>query len=133
MDVGALVTWWSDSGYRPRPARPRSELAAFAAEISARFALELPDDYRRFLTLTDGGQHDHAVFYGIGPEESVLQRCGDLRTGSVLVIGGSGNLDAYALRTGGGADIVNWWDLTEVSESFPSFTKLLERVLTGAS
>jgi hypothetical protein len=129
MGVDALVTLWSNSGYQPRPARPGRELADFADEIHRRFALELPDDYRRFLMLTDGGQYDHAYFWGIGPEESVLDRCDDLGTGSVLIIGGSGNIDAYALRPGGGAEIVNLWDLSEVSESFPSFTDLLERLL----
>ena len=133
MNVDALVTLWSNSGYQPRPARTRSELEAFAVEIYGRFAVQLPDDYRRFLMLTDGGQYDHAYFGGIGPEDSVLDRCDDLRTGSVLVIGGSGNIDAYALRPDGGADVVNLWDLREVSESFPSFTGLLERQLTGAA
>jgi hypothetical protein len=131
MDVDALVALWSDSGYPPRPARPRSELEAFAAQVHRRFGVELPGDYRRFLMLTDGGQYDHAFFCGIGPEDAVLDRCDDLRTGPVLMIGGSGNLDAYVLRPGG-ADIVNLFDLREVSESFPSFTDLLERQLTGA-
>jgi hypothetical protein len=131
MDVDALVMLWSNSGYQPRSPRPRVELEAFAVEIYRRFAVELPDDYRRLLTLTDGGQYDHAFFCGIGPEDSVLDRCDDLRTGSVLVIGGSGNIDAYALAPGGGAEVVNLWAMDEVSESFPSFTDLLERQLTG--
>jgi hypothetical protein len=131
MDVEALVSLWSSSGCPPRPARPRAEWEAFAAEVHRRFAVRLPDDYRRFLTLTDGGQYDHALFHGVGPEDSVLDRCDDLRTGKVLVIGGSGNLDAYVLRPGGGAEIVNLWDLSEVSESFPSFTGLLHRQTRG--
>lgn len=126
MDVDALVRLWSQNGYQPRPARTAPELDAFTAVIRERFAVELPGDYRRFLTLTDGGQYDHATFYGIGPEESVLDRCADLRSGPVLVIGGSGNLDAYVLRPGG-ADVVNLLDLREVAESFPSFTELLRR------
>jgi hypothetical protein len=132
MNVDALVTLWADSDYQPRPARPRFELEAFAAEVYRRFALELPGDYRRFLTLTDGGQYDHALFHGVGPDDSVLDRCEDLRTGSVLVIGGSGNVDAYTLRPGGGAEVVNLLGLSEVSESFPSFTDLLARQLTSA-
>jgi len=131
VTVDALVTLWADSGYQPRPARSHAELEAFAAEVRGRFGLELPADYRRFLTLTDGGQYDHALFGGIGPEDPVLARCEDLRTGPVLVIGGSGNLDAYVLQPGGRADIVTFWDLSEVSESFASFTGLLEKVLTG--
>ena len=127
MDVDVLVARWSGSGYSPRPARPRPEREAFAAEVHRRFGLVLPDDYARFLALTDGGQYDHALFHGIGPEDPVLDRCADLRTGSVLVIGGSGNLDAYALRPDGRAEIVNLFDLVEVSESFPSFTDLLRR------
>ena len=133
MDVDALVRLWSEHGYQPRPARPAHELAAFAATIRERFAVEMPGDYRRFLTLTDGGQYDHATFHGIGPTDSVLDRCADLRTGPVLVIGGSGNLDAYVLRPGGGADVVNLLDLREVSESFPSFTELVRRQVDRGS
>jgi hypothetical protein len=95
--------------------------------------VEPPDDYERFLMLTDGGQYDHALFYGIGPDDSVLDRCDDLLTGSVLMIGSSGNIGAYVLRPGGAAGIVNLWDLREVFESFPSFTHLLEGQVTGAS
>ena len=133
MDVDALVRLWSHNGYQPRPARPGHELEAFAAAVRERFAVEVPGDYRRFLTLTDGGQYDHATFYGLGPEGPVLDRCADLRTGPVLVIGGSGNLDAYVLCPGGGADVVNLLDLREVSESFPSFTELLRRQVDRGS
>ena len=133
MNVDELVTLWSGGGYHPRPARPRPELELFSAAVRARFGLDLPGDYRRFLALTDGGQYDHAVFYGLGPEDSVLDRCDGLRTGPVLVIGSSGNIDAYVLRPSGVAEVVNLWDLSEVSESFPSFTGLLERQLTGGS
>ena len=132
MNVDALVALWSGSDSPPRPARPRRELDAVAAEIRSRFALDLPGDYRRFLTLTDGGQYDHALLHGVGPEDSVLDRCTDLRTGPVLVIGGSGNLDAYVLRPDGTAEVVNLFDLSEVSESYPSFTDLLARQLSGA-
>jgi hypothetical protein len=131
VNVDALVEFWSSTGYRPRPARTRQELESFAAAVRSRFGLEVPDDYRRFLTLTDGGQYDHAWFHGVGPEDSVLDRCDDLRTGRVPVIGGSGNVDAYVLRPDGRAEVVNLWDLGEVSESFPSFTGLLERQLIG--
>jgi hypothetical protein len=113
----------------PREPRPPAEVDAFVVEVARRFGVVVPGDYRRFLGLTDGGQYDHALFYGVGLEDSVLERCDDLGSGRVLVIGGSGNVDACVLRADGRAEIVNLFDLDEVSESFGSFAGLLERVL----
>ena len=125
MPRESLVRLWSQSGYRRRAARHRTDLDTFAAAVRERFGFELPDDYRRFLALTDGGQYDHAILHGVGDHEPWID--------DALVIGGSGNVDAYVLRAGGGADIVNLFDLNEVVESFPSFTALLDRLLTGAA
>ena len=41
----------------------------------------------------------------------------------------NGYLDAFVLRPGGAAEIVNLYDLNEVAESFPSFTGRLERMV----
>ncbi|HET8658784.1 MAG TPA: SMI1/KNR4 family protein [Micromonosporaceae bacterium] len=131
MDVDALVRLWSDTYGPPRPPRPPTDLEVFAAEANRRFGVELPADYRRFLTLTDGGQYDHALFYGAGPDDCALDRADDLHTGSVLPIGSSGNVDGYVLRPDGRAETVNFFGLTEVYESFPSFTALLAAVLAG--
>lgn len=99
--------------------------------VGLRFGVALPEDYRRFLALTDGGQYDHALFFGVGAPASALERCADMGSGSVFVIGSSGNLDAYVLRADGRAEIVGFYDLDAVSETFGSFTGLLQRVLGG--
>lgn len=129
MDVDALVERWRSTYAAPRPPRDRAQREAFEAAVRARFRMELPDDYRRFLALTDGGQYDHALLYGIGPEDAVLDRCDDLQTGDRLLVGSSGNLDAYVLHPDGRCDVVNLFDLAAVHEPHPSFTALLARII----
>ena len=91
--------------------------------------MQLPRDYEQFLTLTDGGQYGPAILYGVGPEEGVLARCSDLQTGRTLLIGSSGNVDAYVLRPNGECDIVNFLGLDEVYEHLSSFSALLDEIL----
>jgi hypothetical protein len=115
-----LVRWKIESELRPP--RSRQEREEFEAEVLKRTGIVIPGDYRKFLTLCDGGQYDAYCLWGVGPEEPVLGRCEGLDAGDVLIIGDSGNVDAYRMYPDGHCDIVNFFKIgfpSECSKLFP--------------
>ena len=125
-----MALWVARAG-PPLPPRPPAEVQRFAAAVRDRYGLSLPADYRRFLSLADGGQLDNALIYGVGPGNSALERCAELRAERFMV-GNAGTVDAYVLRPDGGADVVGFFDLAYAVESFGSFTDLLARLVAAA-
>jgi hypothetical protein len=130
--IEELVARWQAHGHweRPEP-RPKEEVRSFLETVHNRFGFELPPDYARFLELSDGGQFNSRYLFGIEWGGGILNRCRDLKSDRLLLIGEQGNVEVYALSPEGRCEVIDFPAFDHVFESYPSFTAFLTHLVNA--